>query len=145
GELAQKGTDPRSAPNSRRSLLRLERRMPELLAFIEAREPATKLREQELTSPDGTVMGQLDLVLLGARPAIVDHKTGVVVSDGLPQPHYERQLAIYAWLVEKCLGVDVGEAALFSLRNGIVPVDVSTAVRDPIVNGALGARDAYNS
>jgi hypothetical protein len=144
-ELADEGIDPLTAPNARRSLLRLERRLPDLLAYIEEREPATRLREQELTSTDGSVTGLADLVLLGGRPSIVDHKTGIVLADGLPRSQYERQLSLYAWLVDESLGVDVVDGALFSLRDGVVPVDVSGKVREPIVAAALRARDEYNA
>jgi hypothetical protein len=122
----------------------LERRLPELLSYIADRAPAEKLREYPLTSPDGVVTGQLDLLVLGERPAVIDHKTGLVLAEGLPRPHYERQLAIYAWLVQAALDVDVDDGALFSLREGVVELDVSTKVRDSIVAGALRARDAFN-
>jgi hypothetical protein len=143
-ELSKEGDDPRAVPNARRSLLRLERRLPELLSYIADRAPAEKLREYVLTSPDGVVTGQLDLLVLGERPSVIDHKTGLVLAEGLPRPHYERQLAIYAWLVQAALDVDVNDGALFSLREGVVELDVSTKVRDSIVAVALRARDAFN-
>ncbi len=143
--LAQTGRDPREAPNARRSFLRLQRRLPELIQYVAQREPTETRRECDLTSPDGTLSGQIDLLLLGSRPSVVDHKTGVVLTDGAPSSHYERQLAIYAWLVEASLGVEVDDAALFSLRDGIVEIDVSRSVRDRAVAEATDARDAFNA
>jgi hypothetical protein len=102
------------------------------------------LRELVLTSPDGVITGQVDLLLLGDRPSVIDHKTGLVLNDGAPRAQYQRQLAIYAWLVEVTMGVDLREAALFSLREGIVELDVSSPVRDVIVADALGSREAFN-
>jgi hypothetical protein len=144
-ELSKEGEDPRAAPNARRSFLRLERRLPELLSYIADRAPAEMLREHVLTSPDGVVTGQIDLLVLGERPSVIDHKTGFVLAEAVPRPHYERQLAIYAWLVQAALGVDVNDAALFSLREGVVELDVSAEVRDFIVAEALRARDAFNT
>lgn len=43
------------------------------------------------------------------------------------------------------LTVDVTDAALFSLRDGIVELDVSAQVRDPVVADALRARDNFNA
>lgn len=143
-ELAQNGTDPRTAPNARRTLLRLERRLPDLLGYISARGPVETLREHVLESSDGIVTGQVDLIILGERPSVVDHKTGVVETNGLPRSNYERQLAVYAWLVQEAFGVDVSDAALFSLRDGIVQLDVSAHVRNDIVADGLRARQSYN-
>lgn len=144
-EAARTGRDPRAAVSARRAFLRLQRRLPDLLDYIAQRRPMEIRRECVITSPDGTLRGQLDLLIIGARPSIVDHKTGSVLADGLPRGHYARQLALYAWLVERSLGLDVNEAALFSLRDGIIAVDVSRAVRDRIVTESIQARDAFNS
>lgn len=108
-------------------------------------EPAERLLEHTLTTSDRRVTGQLDLLLLGVQPAIVDHKTGPVLSEGLPDERYERQPSIYAWLAAETLNVDISDAALFSLRDGIVPIDVSRPVREPIVENALTALAEYNA
>lgn len=144
-DAARTGPDPRSAASARRSFLRLQRRLPDLIEFIDQREPTEVRRECVVTSPDGALSGQIDLLILGGRPSIVDHKTGVVLTEGLPRGHYERQLAIYAWIVEASLGVEVNDAALFSLRDGIVEVDVSASVRIPIAAEAISAREAFNA
>lgn len=143
--LAQAGPDPRDAPSARRSLLRLQRRLPELIQYVEDREPTETRRECDLASPDGTLSGKIDLLLLGSRPSVVDHKTGVVLADGGLSGRYERQLAVYAWLVEASLGIAVDDAALFSLRDGIVEVDVSRSVRERAVAETTDARDAFNA
>lgn len=142
--LAQAGPDPRDAPSARRSFLRLQRRLPELIQYVQERKPTETRREFDLASPDGTLSGQIDLLLLGPRPSVVDHKTGVVLAEGALSGRYERQLAIYAWLVEASLGIAVDDAALFSLRDGIVEVDVSLPVRERAVAEAADARDAFN-
>jgi ATP-dependent exoDNAse (exonuclease V) beta subunit len=134
------GPDPRAAPSARRSYLRLQRRLPELVEYVSQREPTEILREHVLTSADGVINGQIDLLLIGARPSVVDHKTGVVLADGLPRQQYERQLALYAWLVDAALGIEVNDAALFSLRDGVVEVDVSRGIREETAAEALRAR-----
>lgn len=143
-ELAGRGVDPRSAPSARRTLLRLKRGLPDLLAYIAAREPTGKLRERRLASPDGRVTGQIDLLLVGGRPAIVDYKSGLVLDDGEPSEHFRRQLMIYAWLAEAALGLDVAEGALFSLRDGIVEFDVSKGARTSVMSQLFAVVDAYN-
>lgn len=144
-EIAESNDDPREAPSARRSYLRLQRRLPELQAYVEDRAPASIRCEQTIASPDGRVKGRIDLLVLGSRPLVVDHKTGVVLEGGGDtSPHFRRQLAIYAWLVEAAFQIDVEDAALFSLREGLVEVDVSEVARRPFVDAALGALDAYN-
>lgn len=145
-ELTAEGSDPWAAPGARRTLLRLERRLPELRTYIAARNPleSEKLQEHWLSSPDGSVAGKVDVLLVGSRPAVIDHKSGVVLDDGETAPHFQRQLIIYAWLAETGLGVDVSDGALFSLRDGIVECDVSSAVRNPVMAEILELRDAYN-
>jgi hypothetical protein len=143
-ELADKGGDPRVFPTARRARLRLERRLPELLAYIDARSPVELLVEEPLTSRDGTIHGRPDLLILGPHPTIVDFKTGRVTGEDDPHPAYERQLTIYAWLAASCLGIDV-DAALFSLREGIVPIDVSPPLRAQLMTEAMTARDDFNA
>ena len=144
-EAARIGPDPRAAASARRSFLRLQRRLPDLLEYIDQRAPTEMRRECVVTSPGGTLSGQIDLLILGARPSIVDHKTGVVLTEGLPRGHFERQLAIYAWIVHASLGVEVNDAALFSLRDGIVEVDVSASVRDSVAAEAISSMEAFNA
>ncbi len=145
-ELSAKGIDPRVAPNARRAVLRLERRLPALLAYLDSRQPTELFREHRLTSADGTINGTVDLLVLGPRPAIVDHKTGAVLDEeGMTRSAYEHQLALYAWLAKDSLGVEVEEAALFSLREGLIEVDVGPNARQPIVAAALEAMDSFNA
>lgn len=143
-EMADSDGDPRSAPSARRSYLRLERRLPELRAYVEDRDPVSILCEHSVTSPDGRVTGRIDLLVLGARPSVIDHKTGVVVDGGVASTHFQRQLAIYAWLVGTALQVEVDDAVLFSLRDGLIEVDVSEPARRPFVETAFDALAAYN-
>lgn len=143
-ELTARDGDPREAPNARRSLLRLRRRLPELRAYVDGRAPASVLTEHPLKSPDGRVAGVVDLLVLGERPSVIDHKTGVVLDEGTASPQYARQLALYAWLVGAAQAVEVDDAALFSLRNGLVEVDVSESARRPLIEAAFDAVLAYN-
>jgi CRISPR/Cas system-associated exonuclease Cas4 (RecB family) len=145
-ECAADGLDPRDRPDARRTLLRLERRLSNLIEFIDDCAPSQDLlTEQDLTSSDGQIRGTIDLIVLGGRPSIVDYKTGLVTEDGQTVDHYIRQLALYAHLVDDCLAVNVTRAALFSLREGIVTIDVSKAVRGPIVEECIAAQLAYNA
>ena len=145
-EGAAVGIDPRSRPDARRTLLRLERRLPQLLEFVDARNPSEVPRtESELVSSDGLIRGTVDLIVLGDLPCIVDYKTGLVSEDGVPVEHFVRQLSLYAHLVHECLGVDISEAALFSLREGIIPVDVSLGSRRLVVEECRAAQAAYNA
>lgn len=141
-----RGPDPRSRPDARRTLLRLERRFPQLLEYISSRKPTENLQtETELTSRDGRIGGTVDLIIIGEQPCIVDYKTGFVLEEGKPVDHYVRQLSLYAHLVEERLGVDLNDAALFSLRDGIIPIDVSRESRNVIVQECLAARETYNT
>lgn len=145
-ECSEKGTDPRDRPDARRTLLRLERRFPQLLEFINAHEPTQEpLTETELISGDGLIRGTVDLIVVGKRPCLVDYKSGLVLEDGIPNEHFTRQLMLYAHLVEEQMGIDVSEAALFSLRDGMITVDVSTNARRPVVRACLEERERYNA
>jgi CRISPR/Cas system-associated exonuclease Cas4 (RecB family) len=119
--------------------------MPELLAYIDACEPTSTLTERHLVSKDGRIGGTVDLIVLGQRPCIVDYKTGLVLEDGSPSAHFVRQLSLYAHLVEEELGIDVRDAALFSLRQGMVSIDVSRPARDSIVRECLLAQERFNA
>jgi CRISPR/Cas system-associated exonuclease Cas4 (RecB family) len=143
-DLAARSADPRSRPDARRAYLRLERRLPQLMAFVEARAPTELLIERELEAPGHLVRGRPDLVILGQHPCVIDHKSGLVMAEVGPREPYENQLVMYAWLVESALGVEVDETALFSLRQGLVTVDVS-ARRARLIDEVLSAREAFNA
>ncbi len=144
-EYAALGQDPRNRPDARRTLLRLGRRLPQLLAFIEACSPVRDLlTEQELLSRNGQIYGIVDLIVVGEQSSVVDYKTGFVTEETQPLAHHLRQLALYAHLVSDCLSTNVSRAAIFSLREGIVTVDVSETVRNPIVEECLAALQTYN-
>ena len=100
-ELNTTGPDPRAAPGARRARLRLERRLPELLTYIESRRPTKLCMERELASPGGEIVGAARLLVLGALPSIVDYKTGVVEVDGRPR----RSSSSVSWRV-LCLARD---------------------------------------
>jgi PD-(D/E)XK nuclease superfamily len=143
-EMSSIGPDPRLAPGARRAQLRLERRFPELRAYIDARGPTELCLERELTAPDGSLTGRPDLLILGRVPAIVDYKTGLVAEGRQPHETYERQLRIYASLAESVLGIDVECAALFSLRQGIVEIDVAKILREATVEQVERAVVEFN-
>lgn len=143
-ELAEGGGDPRYVPTARRARLRLERRLPDLLLFIESRGPSELLLEHRLASADGSVVGRLDLLVLGQRPCVIDFKTGLVDVEGVLDTSHLRQLALYVWLAATHLQrIDVG-AAWFSLRQGIVEVDAPHNQSAAVVRLALAARHSYN-
>lgn len=144
-ELSAQGDDPRAAPEARRTALRLERQLPKLVDFITQRNPSLLLREEPLTSPDGRVSGQLDLLVCGDAPCVIDHKTGVVIDEGEPLDRYQRQLAVYAWLADVTLQLDVAESLLFSLRDGLVAVDTCRSVRESVISDVLHAQDQFNA
>ena len=143
-EMMAVGPNPELAPNARRARLRLEKRLPELLAYIDACEPARLSLEEELADPNGALVGRLDLLVLGKSPRVVDYKTGPVSDDSLPRRSYERQLQLYAWLAAAALNVTVEGAALFSLRQGIVEIDVSKEKQDLAAAQAMQAVSAFN-
>lgn len=145
-EQRDSGIEPESRPDARRAKLRLERKMPTLLNFIRARNPTQELIvEEPLSSKDGLIRGQVDLVVIGENPCIIDYKSGLVTEDGYPKEHFVRQLCLYAHLVQDDLGIDIDDAFLFSLREGLWPVDVSSPVRNPIVEESLEAQKLFNS
>ena len=109
-------------------------------------EAPTELRvECDLASPDGLVAGRLDLLIVGEQPAVVDYKSGGVTDDDDLRSGYARQLALYAWLASTTLELTGVEAALFSLREGLVAVDVSDSVQESIVAEAREARNQFNA
>ena len=145
-ELASRGVDPRTLPNATRTRLRLERRLPELLDYIASHNPTEVLVEQTLQSKDGSIRGQADIVLVGARSAVIDYKAGVVIEDdGTLNSALERQVVIYAWLTSDALGLAVHDGALFSLRQGMVTVDVSEPRRRAVIQDALEEMRAFNA
>lgn len=143
-ELAEGGGDPRNVPTARRARLRLERRLPDLLLFIESRGPSELLLEHRLASVDGSVVGRLDLLVLGRRPCVIDFKSGLVDVEGVLDTPHQRQLALYVWLAATHLQREDVGAAWFSLRQGIVEVDVPHDQRESVVSLALAARHSYN-
>lgn len=146
-EGAASWVDPRSFSESRRVFLRLTKRLTALYELIsDCGATHGDLRhELDLRSPEGLLEGRLDLLIRGAKPFIVDYKTGVALVDGEPIEQHQRQLAIYAWLVDKEHALDVPESALFSLRDGIVRVDTSRSVREAIVDAILKAQSEFNA
>lgn len=143
-ELRAQG-DVEVAPGATRARLRLSRKLPNLLEYIEKRRPAEILLEQWVESSELQLGGRIDLLILGAQTSVVDYKTGLVTDDGEPHARYERQLAIYSALVAAARGISDVDVALFSLREGLVPLTLSVAERDAIVASVLAARDTYNA
>ena len=125
-EMCSSGPDPREAPPARRAVLRLQKRFPDLKALVDGHESTSDpLLEEELQSSDGLFQGQPDIVLIGRRTTIIDYKTGTATADGTVNPDYVNQLLLYAWLVADVLSTDQVDACLFSLRDGLIHVDVS--------------------
>jgi CRISPR/Cas system-associated exonuclease Cas4 (RecB family) len=143
-ELAAEGEDPRALPTARRARLRLEARLPELRDFVAQRLPAELLLEETLTSVASGLTGTPDLLIVGSSVVVVDYKTGVVAEEEVLEPGYRRQVALYAWLAAERFGTPV-DGALFSLRQGIIPVDTSTDEVNDVARTALEARAAFNA
>ena len=139
-----KSIDVEGYPGARRTLLRLQRRLPELLRYVEEDAADQTLLEQSLSVPDVSLRGTPDMVLIGDGITVVDYKTGLVDAEDVVFARYAQQLAIYAWLAARTFDREKVRGALFSLRRGIVQVDVSKAVREVVTAKALAARDAYN-
>ena len=93
---------------------------------------------------DASIKGTPDLVILGESPTVVDYKTVLVVDEDSVRPGYERQLRIYAWLASQNYDCEIREAALFSLREGMVPVDVSVELIEQTIAEAHRAREAFD-
>lgn len=144
-EVAERGTDPREANNATRMRLRLGRRLPQLIQFIDDKHPLEILTEHWMRSIDGRLQGRADLVLLGEEAVVVDVKSGLSENDdGSPRDAYVRQLAVYAHLVAESHEVGDVTCAIFSLRDGMVPVHLRTDDRDAMVAEAIHSLDAFN-
>ena len=134
------GHDPRDAKKAKLELLRLKKRLPELLALIEKHDlEQDPLLEEELETSDGLLRGEPDLVLLGENTTIVDYKTGTVTTDGTVNPNYVTQLLVYACLVADKFKKEQIEAWLFNLKDGFITVDVSEARRATLLEDARRA------
>ena len=145
-EIAAKGTDPRSLVGAQRTRLRFCRRSAQLLELIRSIDPVDCLPEEELVSSDGVLGGTADLVLLRESDlVIIDHKTGIVTSEGLPKGAYERQIRIYAGLASERFGRPASRGILMSMREGVVDVDVSDALVERDVAAARAALADYNA
>jgi len=144
--MATEGNDPTQAPNSRRAFSRLRRRVPALLELVDDAEwTGEPLIEERLTSNDGIFEGKPDLVLVGQRRLlVVDYKSGFVSDDGAVEEDYSDQLLLYAHLSAEVHGIDSVDAFLLSLREGLVPVDVSEEQRGQYVQRAIDEVQAYD-
>ena len=139
-EMSASGPDPRDAASARRSLLRLQRKLPDLTKLIEEHQSTgDPLVEERLQSADGLFRGQPDLVLVGQPTTVVDYKSGTATTEGMVKSGYEKQLLLYAHLVADALSADPVEAWLFSLQEGLVRVDVSPERRQEFIDAARGA------
>jgi hypothetical protein len=144
-ELTTSSGDPRELPGARRAALRFVHRAPELLRLIEEVAPQECLTEEELVSADGLIGGTADLICLTPTDLVViDHKTGFVSDDGMPKAGYERQIRIYAGLASERFGRRATRGVLMSMREGVVDVDVDSALVDDEVSAARAALKEYN-
>ena len=141
----REGDEPSRLKTFRRTFLRYRRRANELVAFLAEHPAHEPLPEQNLQSEDGVLRGQADLVLLAAEDVIVvDHKTGVVTDEDRPKAAYVRQVQIYAALASAGYGRPVGGAALFSLREGMVAIDVSDEALGEAISEARTELTEFN-
>jgi hypothetical protein len=144
-EVAATGTDPLADPRANRVGLRLARRYPQLVAFIDGHATQEALVEVDLATTDGRVRGRADLILVGPHPAVIDIKTGVVeTAEGVDERH-ATQVSLYAWLAKETLGLGITEGALFSLRQGLIPIDISPELVELTAARAVQAMEAFNA
>ena len=144
--MATEGSDPTQAPSSRRAFSRLRRRVPALLELVDNAEwTGEPLIEEFLASSDGMFEGIPDLVLVGQRRLLViDYKSGFVSDDGGVDEDYSDQLLLYAHLCVETCGTGSADACLLSLREGLVPVDVSEEQRNKYVRRAIDEIRAFD-
>ena len=133
-EISLTDGDPRELPNANRSYLRLEKKYPQLEELIRDRlKGGDLIPEESLTAHNGLLRGQPDLIINGPAATLIDYKSGSVIENGIVQPKYENQLLFYAYLIQKSISLDVNEAWLFSLIDGLIKVDVSVDKRDAYI------------
>ena len=144
--MATEGSDPTQAPSSRRAFSRLRRRVPALLELVDNAEwTGEPLIEEFLASSDGMFEGIPDLVLVGQqRLLVIDYKSGFVSDDGGVDENYSDQLLLYAHLCVETFGIGSADAYLLSLREGLVPVDVSEEQRNKYVRRAIDEIRAFD-
>jgi len=144
--MAKEGNDPTQAPSSRRAFSRLRRRLPALLELVDDAEWTEEPHIEEfLASSDGMFEGIPDLVLVGQRRLLViDYKSGFVSDDGGVDEDYSDQLLLYAHLCVETFGIGSADAYLLSLREGLVPVDVSEEQRNKYVRRAIDEIRAFD-
>lgn len=143
-EMSDQSVDVEALTGARRMRLRLHQRLPALVHFVEQQSPRQIILEEALACQDVALTGRPDMVLVGHAITVVDYKSGTVERDVGVNSAHAQQLAVYAWLAAHSLRSEDVHAVLFSLRRGILAVDVSPTTRDSIVRRALDARDAYN-
>lgn len=137
--------DPSLLEGFRRTFLRYRRRANELVSYLAEHSGLDPLPEEDLRSEDGVLRGQADLVLLGTDHLIViDHKTGIVTEEDRPKAAYVRQLQIYAALASAAYERPVVEATLFSLREGMVAIDVSDEALGAAISEARRELTEFN-
>ena len=137
--------DPAGLPGFRRLHLRYRRRANELVRYLAGHSELEPLPEQDLRSEDGVLRGQADLILLASNHLVViDHKAGLVTEEELPKEAYVRQVQIYAALASSQFNRPAVNAALFSLREGMVEVAVSKDAVDGAVNEARQMLSNFN-
>jgi len=144
-ELSLEGSDPRDRPNANRSFLRLKRRLPELTKLIESRiNGGDLIPEKYFTTPDGLFRGQPDLIVNGPLVSLIDYKSGSVLKNGEIKREYKHQLLFYSYLIQKSDQLNVNEAWLFSLIDGLIKVNISVDQRDTFIKRGKEAIAAYN-
>lgn len=137
--------DPAALPGFRRLHLRYRRRANELVRYLAGHAELEPLPEQDLRSEDGVLRGQADLILLAAdHLVVIDHKAGLVTQEDLPKEAYVRQVQIYAALASSQFKRPAVNAALFSLREGMIEVDVSKDAVDAAVDEARQLLSDFN-
>ena len=145
-ELARTGVDPMELPAARRTLLRLNKHVAQLLELLSTKPELSRLSEAWLETNDGELGGQPDLVAVGPDnlAMVIDYKSGLVSDDEGIKANYVRQLLFYGALVYECLQATPFMLALLSLREGVVQVEPTPEGMAEVARFARAERVQYN-
>jgi hypothetical protein len=110
--------------------------------------PSTGMREQQLSSYGGKLVGRPDLI---CRPSVVDYKTGTILdregedSTEAVKAAYVRQLQTYGYLVKENLGWWPSRGILLPIAGPPVEVSLDPADCERVAVTAVQLLDLYNA
>jgi len=125
---------------TRARLGKVAARIAALLAELPA--GAELLTEQRLVAAEGTLVGQIDLIVRSPNQHLVlDYKTGSVTEAGADRPkeRYRRQLMLYACLEQAAIDAWPDRAILMPFGGEPVVIDIIPAECEALLEEALAA------